>query len=1124
MRTYFITPFVVVLLWIAGFAFSKGINDTLSDYVKSKETRREFFYFLDKIALDSAAVQINALQGFLMKHPEFEPVYYKLLERYLYYNQISEAQTYFQKLLNDKVFYRNSSWMLAKLVYLENNPAAAFQLFKKALQSGVFSSRLFIDFIEFDHQQGGKLGGGAILSKLSLNPDERKIVTAFLSLQKSDYERTIEILQILPSDLSHDPVILHWWGQSYIRLLRYSEADSIWQIGLRISRTNSDKEAEAQFLSDVGYLNYFVDKYESALSYFDSAKVVADHIGDLYRKQWLLGHYAYISKEQGDYAAACKLFQQAITISTRLGAYRLTAEWYRGYADAFYFLGLYDAALREFEESERYAKKANNIELTVSVKLDVGNCYISLKQTNLAKRVFREAYDLAESKKIIYHRYIAGAKLGDVALLERKYDLARKYYKEFIDFLDKRKSFKLAYGYIARVAKTYMLEGRYDLAKKEYLYAYKTTKDAGIKAYEAWYLLRIADIEVSQGNFDLAFSKYDSAFNTATNKRITEMMWEILLGYGNAYRKSGNLNAAISAFQKAAEIIETNRKRLSADQLRIGYFVDGSQVYQELIQCYLLRYEKSGKRADLDSLYYFDAMARSRVLQEFKRRKFSSTYSDEYFKAQQQLRSLQRLIRDRAGKAIPSEEWIELQAQLEASRYSLISQRLRMFESDTSADESLRYQPSSLSAVLQMLREKEIGLLLYHISNEVSFVLAITGDQTKVVRLPVGASTLASAVDSLIAPFHAVYEGSVRHTAFRAGIAHQLYQWLVKPVEGAIKLPSRLVVVPDKEFSTLPFELLLVSEPERAYFLPTDFPSYSDQFLVHRHAFVYVPSVSMLLEEPKTIARKNEVLAYANPFGKQSQQTSTDERLRSLTGWRFEPLPFADKEVTRIQEVQSTAVVHHRQEATKASFMREAPEHQVVHIASHAFVDTVFDAFSGLVLATSNDSTDDGLLMGYEISDLKLACDLVVLSACETGRGQQVAGEGVLGLPRLFLGAGAQCVLMTLWKVDDKFTSEFMPLFYENFLGREASIDEALCLTKRSTLNAKASINGIYPQHPFYWAGFTLYGNPWKRQEPLSLMIKLVSSVTVILTLISAFLVYRSRQRRAFMQLKGIET
>jgi CHAT domain-containing protein len=173
-------------------------------------------------------------------------------------------------------------------------------------------------------------------------------------------------------------------------------------------------------------------------------------------------------------------------------------------------------------------------------------------------------------------------------------------------------------------------------------------------------------------------------------------------------------------------------------------------------------------------------------------------------------------------------------------------------------------------------------------------------------------------------------------------------------------------------------------------------------------------------------------------------------------------------------------------------------------LATHGFVDTAFVEFSGLAFSVSKDSTDDGLLMGYEISDLNLPLDLVTLSACETGRGKMIAGEGVLGLPRLFLGAGARTVLMTLWQVDDKFTSELMPKFYDFFLNQRLSKADALAKAKLALLHRGVSENGVHYQHPFYWASFVLYGNPGESRSSFSLAVKLaiIMSTAIILAIV----------------------
>jgi len=287
-----------------------------------------------------------------------------------------------------------------------------------------------------------------------------------------------------------------------------------------------------------------------------------------------------------------------------------------------------------------------------------------------------------------------------------------------------------------------------------------------------------------------------------------------------------------------------------------------------------------------------------------------------------------------------------------------------------------------------------------------------------------------------------------------------------------------LVVIPDFTLANLPLELLLTQAPQKATYLPTDDHSYADAFLLHRHVFFYSPTANLLKATNGRARADGDVLVLANPFAGHHEPSDKELLLRFRTGWSFDPLPFAEVEAERIRRVRKRTEILKRGSANESLFLQEASQHRILHFATHAFVDTTFDAFSGLILAASPDSADDGILMGYEISNLDLNCDLVVLSACETGRGKLVHGEGVLGLPRQFLAAGAGSVLMTLWKVDDKLTSELMPAFYENLFNRRRSKAEALTEAKLTLLKQPIQPNGMHYQHPLFWAAFVLFGDP----------------------------------------------
>jgi CHAT domain-containing protein/tetratricopeptide (TPR) repeat protein len=1081
---------------------------------------KDFYHLLESIQADSAAAQISALQDFLQDHPAFERVYHKLLERYLFYERRQEAKTYFQQLQSDPQYWRNSAWMLAKIFIIDYDPPAAFKAFSEALYAGAPSLFLLKDFIEFDHQQGGKFDGSALLRKLGLKPAIQKTVLAFYNYQQSEYARAIKVFSEVSKEISHHTLVLHIWGECFSRLARYTQADSLWRLGLASSRTNGDLEGEVQFLASLGILAGISQKYDEQLKIYNSAYVIASRIGDLFRIQLISGLRAISYSDRGNYVEAAKHYNHAISIASKLGVYRYLASWYSGYQRVLGFLGEFSAALEACDQSEKYTIKVNDVLQLVDSKIVKGEIYVYLKQYILAKKNFGQAYDLARNKNLTNDQQQIKVRLANVMFLEGKYAVAREIYQEVLKSQHQTNNLTELAFWTRRLGRTYELEGRYDLAKKEYLRALKIAQQAASETSEGWSRLFIGNTDVMLGNIDEAIKSYQRVYEIASKQKFVEMLWQAYLGSGNAYQKAGNLNAAIAVYRRAMDIIETTRRDLKVDQLRIGYFREGNQVYRNLAQCFLQRYAKHGSRADLDSLFYYDEMGRGRALQDLTIGKGTPAYGHEFLQARAKVRWMQHRLRLEADKLRPAEKWNQLHSELEAARYALLDQQLRVVKKDTSSAQSRYVAAASLPEIIEKLKHQNLGLLFYHISPETSFVLAVNGDNVKLAYLPVKPPTLRSAIDSLMTPFHHVNQDSVQYIPFRAKLAHQLYQWLVKPAEEKIALPPRLLVVPDLELANLPFEMLLTAAPAASDYTPADLPTYTDHFLLHRYTFVYSPCASLLFESAEPVAQNSEIIVFANPFQNMAPNQNKSV-LRSFTGWRFDPLPHAEVEAQRIKAVQPQTKVRRREHAAKEAFLQEAPQYRIIHLATHAFVDTTFDAFSGLVLATGKDSTDDGMLLGYEISDLKLNCDLIALSACETGRGKVVAGEGVLGLPRLFLGAGAKSVLMTFWKVDDKFTSELMPVFYAHLLREKLPKADALNQAKRTMLGQKAKLGQAHYQHPFYWASFILFGDDGVIQQPAIFTSRVGIWLFIILTIavLVVFLMANSNIQQLILQL-----
>ncbi|TVL99924.1 MAG: hypothetical protein CV087_16010 [Candidatus Brocadia sp. WS118] len=1044
---------------------------------------RSYYALLDSLQAVSLDQRFDTLQRFLLNHPSFEEVYLTLLDWYVYNGQIDKAQGYFQQLSAEPEYRQHAFWMIAKAYQLKGDSSSAFKAYVQALKTGPPSLLLLKEFINLDNDQVGKFNGEAIIQKLSLAQEIREIASAFYYYFRQKDEKAIEIFSKSPDKITHHPVVLDIWGYCYFYSSRPIKADSIWRLGYRIASQQGNLRAKTRFLSNLGLLAKQVAKdYHLALAYYDSAYVIAARINDYYRLQILSGYRGFLYRDQGNYQEAVKYFEEAINICSKLQNYRFLWDWYRGYAMTLYYLGRYTSALATIDSSEALARRSKNTELLVRTLLDKAELYITLKQLLLAKATLKEVLNITVINKLRNHQESARAKLGQVLMLEGNYVEARELFEEYIDILSKNPAYrKDVYLWIGRVANIYLVEKKYEQARVEFQKAFKAAQEAEATAFEGWYLLHIGDAELHLGNIDTAFTKYEAALKIASEEGITEMLWEIYEGYGNAYKKAGKLEAAISAYRQAVKIIEDTRSELNVDQLRIGYFVDGYAVYESLVYCYLQRYWKQDNPSDLDSVFYYHEMGRSRALQDLLSNRGVTHYTHEYLQARNRLRLLQRSIRLKLDQFRPAREIESLKNELELVRLSMLAQQLNSLPDKHSPEITKPPAFSNLSTILKNLEKSHLGLLLYHISEEVSFVLAAAENKVEIVQLNLNPDSLESAIESLMKPFHNAEAGLIQKIPFKAETAFRLYQALIKPVEERFHLPRQLFVVPDLSLTNLPFEMLLTSKPDSAEYTPGDLPTYADWFLLHRYTFTYSPSTSLLLaKEASPVTDNPNVMVVANPFYYKAEDLVLNQtRAQQRYSWRFTPLFFAEWEAEQIKRVHANTDIRKRDQATKSALIKEIPRHQIIHFATHGFVDSTFDSFSGLALALGPDSTDDGLFMGYEILDLPFNCDLVTLSACETGRGKFVVGEGVLALPRLFIGAGAKSVIMTLWKVDDKFASELMPNFYDYLLNQKLTKAEALARAKRNLIGKRNTEGAsIYYQHPFYWAPFILYGDP----------------------------------------------
>jgi CHAT domain-containing protein len=285
--------------------------------------------------------------------------------------------------------------------------------------------------------------------------------------------------------------------------------------------------------------------------------------------------------------------------------------------------------------------------------------------------------------------------------------------------------------------------------------------------------------------------------------------------------------------------------------------------------------------------------------------------------------------------------------------------------------------------------------------------------------------------------------------------ASGLHTLLLGPADARVTRARRLVIVPDDALWELPFQTL---------------QSTSGRFLVETAAISYAPSIATLSTEtsPARTARADgAVLALGNPAI--ADAAGAAPATRGTTG--LAPLPHAEREAREVARLYAgdSAKAYVGTEATEHLLRQEAGRNRVLHLATHGILDDRSPMHSHVLLARGASPGDDGLLEAWEILSLPLHADLVVLSACESGRGRVAPGEGLIGLSWALAVAGARTTIVSQWKVDSASTTALMLAFHRE-RRRGASTAQALRVAAGRLRETPEY------RHPFYWGGFVAIG------------------------------------------------
>ena len=581
----------------------------------------------------------------------------------------------------------------------------------------------------------------------------------------------------------------------------------------------------------------------------------------------------------------------------------------------------------------------------------------------------------------------------------------------------------LAMGWLALEA------GDLEAAEERLAGARSLADEHGYRRQQSGGRAALAHVAARRGDGEDALRWADEAVRIADALDDPEAQFEALEARAAAL-EAGRKESSAAAYLEAIDLLESWRARLVLGDLRMSVAEPRWSVYEGAIR--VLLEEARGSEA-----FEVAERARARLLLEI----ISDRDASRAAASEQQL--LRRDLRERyAEKAAATQPGRAAELDGEITRLqAALSALERAAKTRDAASGAARYpSPASIADVQTGLLGSGRALLAFFWGERDVYGWWITAEEVRAARLG-PADALAARIDFLRA---AVEQPSGRPPW--AAAARAAFEALLAPLSPT--LAEEIFVIADGPLAHIPIEVLI--------------PADGAEPLGAAIRITYGPSASVLagLAEPrKPVSWNRSILIVGNPLaGDNASPAALPQRTDSLS-----PLPFAAAEARAIFELfrDDGAELLLGNEATLDAWRTLEPHrYRYLHFASHARVSSQQPAQTHLVLAGDH-------LDLAAIRELELYSELVTLSACDTGSGRRVRGEGIIGLSHAFLSAGARGAVVTLWRIDDAATAEFMQRFYQRLRIGDSPV-QALLSVRRERLAAGS--------HPARWAPFVLVG------------------------------------------------
>jgi CHAT domain-containing protein/tetratricopeptide (TPR) repeat protein len=889
-------------------------------------------------------------------------------------------------------------------------------------------------------------------------------------------------------------------GNAYSVMTDYPQAIAFYEQSLDLARKTQNRKGEAAALGNLGVIAISLGKADKAAEYYQQALTLYRQVKDRLGEGQTIGNLAEIAYNQRDFPKAIAAYQQAVVIARELKDRRLEANSFSGLSVVYAGLGDQATSIDYSQQQLTLARSLDDRLGMAAALNNLGTNYYALGNYGKAIDYFDQRLVIARQ---IQDRLGEAQSLGNLSTVY--YDLGA--YDRAIDSAFKGLAIARAIqnplleaSFLTKLGNLYLIVQDFPTAIEYHEKRLTTARATNDTNSTTIALTNLGNVYRSMGQYDKAIDYHQQALVLARQLNDKAAESSVLANLGVEYDETGQSAKAVTSYQQALAIA-----RATQDRATEGLVLNnlGNALF------------RLGKLAEAEN-----ALTTSLTLWESLRADLGNNDRNQISLFEEQARTYRLLQRVLVAQN-KTDAALEIAERGRARAFvALLSRRLSGAETKPAAVPAL--PPPTIAQIKQIAKAQNSTLVQYSITYEDKLINGKVQPREAELLIwaiaPTGTITFRNvdlraqgnggmALDDLIARSRETIGVSGRGTAAPTSTApakdpaksQGLYQLLIQPIADALpKDPNaRVTFIPQRSLFLVPFAAL--QDP-------------AGKYLIERHTILTAPSIQVLAltqqqrergeergqrSEGAGVRRVGGVRGISGAGGVRGAggdqgQEEKGARITNLPGSQRptsgslvvgnptmpflaaqagEPaeqlgsLPGAELEATAIAPLLGTQAIT-GDRATKVAIVQRMPQERIIHLATHGLLDD----FKGLgipgAIALAPSGKDNGFLTADEILDLKLNAELVVLSACDTGRGR-LTGDGVIGLSRSFIAAGVPSLVVSLWAVPDAPTAFLMTAFYQNLT---QAPDKAQAL-RRAMLDTLKQ----YPD-PKDWAAFTLIG------------------------------------------------